>query len=792
VATPQLTVKQFAATALNQAHPPGPVPFWVGLIAACLLICPYAKAQGPPTCLLPGSVGLPFLGNLDNCTNPPSTGVTCSLVSGSISFAPGISTLGGCTVSGTPTSAGIFTGDVVQVGSQQFQLVFNINQSTCLQLGTVGLPFSADLNTCTNPPSTGATCSLVEGNIPFAPGINTLGGCTVSGTPTTAGMFNGDVMQVGSQQFQLAFNIYPHSEKTQNFDLTWNTDSTGVDDNGLPLNPAWSYQVTHPGGKPNYLPSCSLILPEAFGTPSAPQIVYVPTFVPTLGTCTSQDITTDINTGFFSTLAEEFGGYCQQPGPPDGHVNWAIATYQGTILWRNWSTNSGGEDDDDNLILVTSDNVGQTFLFETDVVNTPGIGLEFKQGETLDNFRSPFWKSFFWAAPVGLDPFSSFPPPPPSLNGLEKSAMINGHTAMVTGLFGLDAAHGGYAELHPVFSLAILAPSDYSPDSGTVNEAWNFFIRNEGNEGACASLPHDWPSADGTYTIQLPRPDGATAALPQVISSTMWTEPNSGISFLGVEDGDGPWSYLKFKIPPGSQTGIDGSITLSYSLKNAEPHKPSGLIHALSAPPPSISREVVSVSPASSSAGNEEEAEFGFDWAKISGRISDPAVQKRFLSDVANAFSSNTTKHLPHTSALPVTNTVTIHHFKPGAASRGELTHDVPKPDTEKQAKLAALNGVFKKYSKELNLQGDVCQKGFVWREANLNDHVCVSPQTRAQTITDTKLQSDRIVPGSSETCKKGFVWREADATDHICVTLKTRDQVVSDNAAGPSRIVVR
>ncbi|HUB81092.1 MAG TPA: hypothetical protein VMB03_19945 [Bryobacteraceae bacterium] len=64
---------------------------------------------------------------------------------------------------------------------------------TCTVIGTIGTPFSANLGAlCLNPPNPSANCSIGGpggGHLPAAPGINSFGGCTLSGTPTQAGCF---------------------------------------------------------------------------------------------------------------------------------------------------------------------------------------------------------------------------------------------------------------------------------------------------------------------------------------------------------------------------------------------------------------------------------------------------------------------------------------------------------------------------------------------------------------------------------------------------------------------------
>src|SRR5215510_9889012 len=77
--------------------------------------------------------------------------------------------------------------------------------------------------------------------------------------------------------------------------------------------------------------------------------------------------------------------------------------------------------------------------------------------------------------------------------------------------------------------------------------------------------------------------------------------------------------------------------------------------------------------------------------------------------------------------------------------------------------------------------RSDTCKQGFVWREARPSDHVCVTPQTRAQTAEDNRLAASRIDPNNRaygpNTCKQGFVWRDAFPGDVVCVTGQTRTQ---------------
>jgi tetratricopeptide (TPR) repeat protein len=89
--------------------------------------------------------------------------------------------------------------------------------------------------------------------------------------------------------------------------------------------------------------------------------------------------------------------------------------------------------------------------------------------------------------------------------------------------------------------------------------------------------------------------------------------------------------------------------------------------------------------------------------------------------------------------------------------------------------------------------KSDACKQGFVWREAQASDHVCVTPQTRAQTAEDNRQAASRIDPINHaygpNTCKQGFVWRNAFPGDFVCVTPQIRAQTEQDNRQAASRL---
>jgi hypothetical protein len=89
------------------------------------------------------------------------------------------------------------------------------------------------------------------------------------------------------------------------------------------------------------------------------------------------------------------------------------------------------------------------------------------------------------------------------------------------------------------------------------------------------------------------------------------------------------------------------------------------------------------------------------------------------------------------------------------------------------------------------------CLDGYVWRQATPRDHVCVTPEVRAQTAQDNRLAPSRASATPTtfgpDLCGPGYVWREAVPGDHVCVTPATWQQVHDDNlTAGARRNALR
>ena len=80
----------------------------------------------------------------------------------------------------------------------------------------------------------------------------------------------------------------------------------------------------------------------------------------------------------------------------------------------------------------------------------------------------------------------------------------------------------------------------------------------------------------------------------------------------------------------------------------------------------------------------------------------------------------------------------------------------------------------------------DTCRTGYVWREAQPFDHVCVLPSSRTRAAQENRVALSRIDPAGAYgpfTCISGFVWREAFPGDAVCVIPPRRSAVARENA---------
>ena len=406
------------------------------------------------------------------------------------------------------------------------------------------------------------------------------------------------------------------------FDLVWDV-KTGVDANSLPLNPRWHFQAEN-GGLPDFKEFCASAFPDQRNVVKSKLAQ----------SCTSQEPTVDL---------AAFGIPCAFGGSDEvleGHLNWAIATVVGSMHWsgKDWN------DHDFNLELTRPDHAAETSL---NAGTEYGLHIEFKEGETIENFRSPFWVNFYKGGPFDSQSASS--------NVMTRNS-VEGKQAVVTGLLGLDGVHGGYTELHPVYSLAIRTREQAM--RGGIDWSWAFFLRNSGTEGCCSSSVHQWPGLKkpgdppGNWTwyfMQLPSPAGATSVSLQAGASQVWSNDANVTGPFFTQDSQ--WTYVAFRLPdPASGASVDGEITLHYVAPTAAPPRTVARVPVFRPPTPR-----------------------GDDWAELRKRMRNPA-DLRNLDQTLRA-TQLATKLRPHTVRLAIAVPVSIPPHKPilGPGHNGAL-----------------------------------------------------------------------------------------------------------------------
>jgi hypothetical protein len=397
------------------------------------------------------------------------------------------------------------------------------------------------------------------------------------------------------------------------FDLVWDT-KTGVDANGAPLNPVWHFQIEHPGQLPDFKTFCGpAFLPDYERNLDQATMTAV---------CSSQSPTLDVP-------QQDIPCGLSDKKVLVGHLNWGIATEVGAIHWSedDW------KDGDFNFELTRPDHAAETALNNG---GDYGLHLEFKQGETIENFRSPFWANFY----QGIK----------SDNAAAK-ASIEGKPAVVTGVIGIDGVHGGYSESHPVFSLAI--QTNEQAVAGGIDATWSFFLRNSGGEGCCSSLMHHWAGLNGNwYFIQLPAPLGATGVSVQPGATQVWANQAGIVGPVITKDSQ--WTYLAFKLPdPTLSPVLDGEISLHY------------VVQSRPAPAPML-RPLTPVLKSRLARGD--------DWEELRKQVRSPADLQK-LDQTLRASQAATVKPRPHTFRLAVVASPIIppHQPLPGPGQKGVL-----------------------------------------------------------------------------------------------------------------------
>ena len=432
------------------------------------------------------------------------------------------------------------------------------------------------------------------------------------------------------------------------FDLVWDS----VDGNSLPLAPFWRAQK-YSSGLPNFQGSCG---PAFSGFdihrvfPGDRDVNY--TLLSTI--CTTQRPTIDFPPGPVP---------CDTPTDKrvlPGHLNWALTTHSGFIYWSEYDDFDG----DVNLELIQPEHNAETALN----INTQyGIHSEFKRFETMGNFMHPWWVDF---RKLAFD----------KTKDAQLHALVDGKRAVITGLLGIDGVHGGYTELHPVFSLAIERQRQSVSDG--VNETWDFFLRNRGGEGCCSSQAHQWDGlADlhggwNWYFIQFPPPPELQGGhvVATILPGTLQVFANAAL-IPPVISQDAQWVYLGFRLPDPSQSPeLDGEVIVHYALQN-----PQSL--------PTVSRPAVAVAKA-------RMIPRGDDWAEVRKHMQ-PADQQRLDAAMRGSQLASVKPRL-HTVrlAVPASPAIAPHQPMIGPGHRGQLTRTRTIVDPVDAAARAQLNQI--------------------------------------------------------------------------------------------------
>jgi hypothetical protein len=301
--------------------------------------------------------------------------------------------------------------------------------------------------------------------------------------------------------------------------------SPSLDPNGFPLNPQWGKHARD-RTLPTPTDSCPVDDADTLDWTSSPQ----------WPNCTSYPV----------TFNESFS--CKR------HVNFMPVTYEGVVSWvgtgefGNWSPVG----DSDYTFNVERDDQA---LYSTQGV----VHIEFDSRETVDNWDNTdtWWKKF---RHEGVDQGND-----------QAGDMINGRSAIIIGLLGLDTYTGpghsghGTTELHPVYAMFVRTDQNWRLGQSS----WAFFVRNWGNEGYCGGDDMPLGRFDEPATlikVQFPR-------AVKVVSRNAWrgarnadrAEVESTVNMSEQPKDRG--TELRFTLlEPEKQSWIVGDITFQEPL----------------------------------------------------------------------------------------------------------------------------------------------------------------------------------------------------------------------------------
>lgn len=334
------------------------------------------------------------------------------------------------------------------------------------------------------------------------------------------------------------------------------------DDNGLFLNPSW--KVQHQAG---------LQADQPFHVPDPEELCGgFPIWTQRTKSTGRPQCTTDATKidqpDFWHKVIcnlEPVGGLFKRKfrfGKFHGHVNWWPVTYEGVLTWKGRSGSYPFGDDDYNLELdplLESEGDPTRLVRRRNglTANRKTLHVEFHGDEVIRPFNDPAWTDLHRVF-TGAD-------------GPERYAIV-------TGLFGLDAEHESYTELHPVYALAIRTGCARQPDAeGVYRDTWMIFVRNWGSEGFCSGWDtyHKLNLPQGVYTFRFRLPGATSAGF--VEEETVFLADRDGGIGPHVEldpgpDGSRSAALVRFQLPiedpgrPGIQrpSRLHGTLVLAW------------------------------------------------------------------------------------------------------------------------------------------------------------------------------------------------------------------------------------
>jgi len=755
--------------------------FWVCLVAAYLLICPCSKAQ-LPTCHLPGAAELPFSSDLNNCTNPPSKGLTCSLVKGTIPIAPGINTLSGCTISGTPRSTGIFTGDIMQVGSQQFQIELDIYAQGLpfdieyYQVDYNGLPlnpewyynveyngnqgvgpdFSKICWPTSTPPDLGKVCttqrfSLNGFQASCTSGDTILGvGHICAPDSGSEGHFRGHVnFQPVTYTGQLHFSDYSGR---------WPEDSD--------LN----FSLTNPP-----FVSSNLDASAAGYTAGSVQMAKNKTseIYPWGGFLTEFDASETVDEYFQSPWWLSFGHSAE------------YFTFTNELVYN----------DEPELPV----NAVVTGLLGIDVVHYGGISelhpvfsmaLHIEGCTTIPN--SEIWEFFIRnQGDKGTCACASPTLEPEQPGGRDYYITLpwpnnNGHVPTSVSLTRIPGTPGW--EVWPWVSGATFGGVSSTPGVGTYLDF----------KAPAYSSTEEVPffGFDGYILLTYTYPDGYQSQLGQCTApakvSAHADKPHASKGAKprqGNDAEDFPVDkILSSQLDPAVNAHLKKYFTQVPAKVPSTPFPAQAIESSVdTVAPRALSREAVIENRTRSLVNIAKQR-------RVNAMVNATGLRRQ-------RFQAIDSQHVVILGADGILRLEEGQFILSGAdggklnVASSTIDNGVQAFEAVSQSQVLALkDGDLFVENAPFGAESErQCIQGFVWRQANPRDHVCVIPAAHAQTEANNTAGPKYVAVTAQGvpvgTCVEGFVWRQADPTDKVCVTPEIRAQVAADNALGASYI---